>query len=62
MIPVTVKIYKLLINELSNQMESNMSTHVSGGGDLDEVNSFQGTVCILSTLSSVLSTIIANIV
>ncbi|XP_013378770.1 importin-9 isoform X2 [Lingula anatina] len=35
-IPLVVKIYKLLINELSNQLESNMSTHVSAADDLDE--------------------------
>ncbi|XP_064632245.1 importin-9-like [Lineus longissimus] len=32
-IPVLVKIYKLLINELSNQLETNMSTRVSAGDD-----------------------------
>ncbi|KAL3853056.1 hypothetical protein ACJMK2_016638 [Sinanodonta woodiana] len=35
-LPVVVKIYKLLINELSNQMESNLSTHVSAGDDLED--------------------------
>ncbi len=33
MVPVLVKIYKLLINELSNQMESNASTQVNADDD-----------------------------
>ena len=37
MIPVLVKIYKLLINELSNQIESNFSTKGAMGDDDDEV-------------------------
>ena len=36
-VPVVVKIYKLLINELSNQIESSMSTQQ--GEDDDEVSS-----------------------
>ncbi|XP_070557729.1 LOW QUALITY PROTEIN: importin-9-like [Ptychodera flava] len=37
MIPVHVKIFKLLVNELSNAMETNMSRQASAGGeDLDE--------------------------
>ncbi|XP_069141482.1 importin-9-like isoform X2 [Argopecten irradians] len=35
-IPVLVKIYKLLINELSNQIEASMSNQASGGDDLDD--------------------------
>ena len=38
MIPVLVKIYKLLINELVNQLERNMSTQASADDDDDEVN------------------------
>ena len=40
-IPVLVKIYKLLINELSNQIESNMSTQGIVGDDNDEVSLIQ---------------------
>ncbi|KAI8511530.1 Importin 9 [Branchiostoma belcheri] len=37
MVPVLVKLYKLLINELSSQIENNMSRQASAGGeDLDE--------------------------
>ena len=36
MVPVMVKIYKLLINELSNQIESSMSTKAALGDDEDE--------------------------
>ena len=41
-IPVLVKIYKLLINELSNQIECNMSTRSTKGDDDndDEVSNF----------------------
>ena len=35
-IPVLVKIYKLLINELSNAIEANMSTQVSAGDDEED--------------------------
>ncbi len=35
-IPVLVKMYKLLINELSNQIESNMSTRGTAGDDDDD--------------------------
>ena len=35
-VPVVVKIYKLLINELSNQLESSMSTQQ--GEDEEEVS------------------------
>ena len=38
MIPVLVKIYKLLINELSNQMESSLSNQADADEDEDEVN------------------------
>ena len=38
MIPVLVKIYKLLINELSNQMESSLSNQADADDDEDEVN------------------------
>ena len=36
-IPLLVKIYKLLINELSNQIESSMSTQGTLGDENDEV-------------------------
>ncbi|CAH1265152.1 IPO9 [Branchiostoma lanceolatum] len=37
MVPVLVKLYKLLINELSSQIENNMSRQASAGGeDLDD--------------------------
>ena len=40
-IPVLVKIYKLLINELSNQIECNMSTRsTTWDDDDDEVSNF----------------------
>ena len=40
-IPVLVKIYKLLINELSNQIECNMSARsTKGDNDDDEVSNF----------------------
>ena len=39
MIPVLVKIYKLLINELSNQIENSLSTQAAhGDDDEDEVS------------------------
>ncbi len=37
MIPIHIKIYKLLINELSNAMETNMSQQASAGGEDLEV-------------------------
>ncbi|XP_077981531.1 importin-9-like [Glandiceps talaboti] len=41
-IPVAVKIFKLLVNELSNAMETNMSRQASTGGeDLDETEGWE---------------------
>ena len=37
MIPIHIKIYKLLISELSNAMETNMSQQASAGGEDLEV-------------------------
>ena len=37
-IPVLVKIYKLLVNELSNQIECNMSTRGARGDEDDDVS------------------------
>ena len=42
-IPLQVKIYKLLLNELLNAMESNVSQQASAGGeDLEEVSIKRG--------------------
>lgn len=35
-VPILVKMYKLLINELSSQIESNLSTQASNGDDRDD--------------------------
>ena len=57
MIPILVKIYKLLINELSVQIESNMSTQAAIGEEDDDedivsISAFCNLVLLKSNLLS----------
>ena len=43
-VPVVVKIYKLLINEMSNQIEHSQSAHT--GEEEEEVSVAKVTICV----------------